>query len=148
MDVPSHGDHRTLKYLLDTLFSTLQLKSWSIYENNLRTTVCNLRFSESAEDRGTNKTAAKNISYKKKSQAQIKRDRRRSELFHRPKTRSQTNEDNSTLEIENERLPDISTDSLSYTTLVHEVELPTNLNPEDSPFHVSPQQIRETNHCT
>lgn len=85
--------YRTLKQLVDTLFGTLELKSWSIYENSSGT-ICNIRFCDSKQGRESNQETDDNklventnvISFKKKSHAQIRRDKKQMSNFIRPQT--------------------------------------------------------------
>ena len=134
--------HKTLKHLMDTLFATMDLKSWTIYENS-NGTVCNLRFCETSPERDTNgQNSGNTVSFKRKSQGQIKRDQQRLQNFRRPTTRSQINVDNSNQDIENERQGETVMNSLGSPVPSLEVELPSALNPDASPFRVSGESPR------
>ena len=132
-------NHRTLKHLMDTLFGTLELKTWTIYENS-SATVCTLRFCTTGQGGDTNglETPSK-IAYKKKSHAQMKRDQQRARNFKRPNTRSQTNMNINNDETEIARNGE---SIFSNTPPSIEVERLSPLNPEASPFHLSGESPR------
>ena len=80
--------NKTLKMLLDNLFDTLGLKSWTLHENNSGTTVT-LRFPAARESTDSD-ISPSTTTYKRKSRYQTNRDRTRLESFNvRCKTRSQ-----------------------------------------------------------
>ena len=128
--------HRILKNILDTLIATLELKSWNIYESN-NGAVCTLRFRDNSGDCDNTNNEPRIASYKKKSQAQIARDKRRMKEFNRPFTRSQTNTPNANDNIEIMRHCDeslISEPELSPATVISEdLPTPSPLRPVASP---------------
>ena len=79
--------YKTLKQLMDTLFDTMDLTSYTIHEGKLGTT-CTLRFRENGGDTKVD-TQTKSGTFKKKNLSQIKRDKERLERYNRPQTRSQ-----------------------------------------------------------
>ena len=114
---------------MDTLFETLNLKSWSIYENSSGTVV-NLRFCDNLDRDNTGRETAQPIEFTKKSQAQMKRDKQRMDNFIRPRTRSQLKSS----DIENVRCND--SDKLLSDTVLSVDSVHSRLNPDASPFHV------------
>ena len=134
--------HHTLKKLVDTLFGTLDLKSWTIFENSSGTTTCTLRFCDNKQTSDTNALETANpISYKRKSQGQIKRDRQRMDTFKKPNTRSQFKNADTHSEIENVRQSDRRAESLSDTAL-QSPEMVSHLNPDASPFQFTSDSQR------
>ena len=101
----------TLKQLLDSLFGKLDLKSWTVHENDSGT-VCTLRFGDTG---GTNSGDTHTTTFKRKSPYQLNRDRQRKEHHMRvkPKTRSETHAEHS----ESARCGDNDSMSLSNTSL-------------------------------
>ena len=83
-------EHKLLKQMMDTLFGTLELNTWSIYQNKFGHTVCSLRFKDNDMRDCVNMQNVP-ISFKRKSASQQLRDKRRMEQFtsRRPHTRSQ-----------------------------------------------------------
>ena len=80
-----------LKYMLDTLFEKMDLKTWTIFEDKSGATSVRLRFQNSG-DGVSNNSVERVTSFKRKSPAQLDRDRRRAE-HHRVTTRSQATRD-------------------------------------------------------
>ena len=82
--------YQTVKLLLDALFGTKDLTSWTLHENG-RGSICTLRFGDTIScDSDTPMTAN---TFKRKSKSQIDRDRKRMNNFNhnlRPNTRSAT----------------------------------------------------------
>ena len=99
--------HNTLKLLLDTLFSNLDLKSYTIHDNSAMT-VCTLRFGNDITN--SNSPTVRNT-YKKKSEYHIKRDKARHDRHIKPVTRSQASL-TSEGPCENRRVDDISAHSV------------------------------------
>ena len=128
--------HVSLKYLLDTLFAKMDLYTWTIYEEKSGATSVRLRFVNSGtvvRNNGLSTVAA----YKKKSPAQMARDRRRAEEHHsRVTTRNQARlQQHSVGDVENFRHGD--NDTLSVTTPSYSPEIPvpnSDLDPLASPF--------------
>ena len=87
--------HTVLQQVLDALFESKELNSWSISNNNNHGCVCTLRFKDSNKDSNTKQTPMANarISYRKKSLSQQERDRARIQKYTRPNTRSQVKRD-------------------------------------------------------
>lgn len=115
-------DNHILKALLETLFSSKELKSWTCHDNQNGSTVT-LRFVDlSAATRGS-QSEPKTTTYRQKSRKQIARDKERLENFNtRVKTRSQT-------EIEVRRQGDESAEQLEES----------NLSPASSVFSIPSQ---------
>ena len=76
--------YHTLQNILESLFALKDLKSWTIHENSSGST-CTLRFSNPNSGSEEN---AKTTTFKKKSNYQVNRDRRRMEHYN---TRSRAN---------------------------------------------------------
>ena len=76
--------------MMDTLFGTLNVNSWSIYKNKSGTTICTIRFKDTEDCDTIQNYVTTPISYKRKSVSQQLRDRSRMERFIRPYTRSQS----------------------------------------------------------
>ena len=101
--------HGSLRMLLDTLLEKETLNSWNIYEEKSGAVVVRVRFSprHSASDVGsTDANNGINIGYKRKSPAQLARDRERARTFNeRRMTRSQArgNDDAGVPDVEKER---------------------------------------------
>ena len=75
--------HKLLKDLLETLFDSLDMSSWNIYETKTNTTVCSIRFIAKAEGGDTSdKIKNSQIAFKRKSPSQLQRDRRRVERYN------------------------------------------------------------------
>ena len=72
------NDHPTLKMLLSSIFSTNSLSNWSIFEDKNGQVNVRLRFSKHEESSEVEHT----VSYRRKSDAQVKRDRDRA-IHHR-----------------------------------------------------------------
>ena len=78
---------KVLKDMMDTLFSQMDLYSWSIHKNKSGITVCSLRFKD-IQDSGDMQNS-NSVAFKRKSKSQQLRDKQRLENFNRPYTRSQ-----------------------------------------------------------
>ena len=68
--------HKSLNLLMDTLFANNSLTNWSIYEEKSGNIVVRLRFTK-IEDGGNDTNVIRSQSFRKKSEAQAKRDRER-----------------------------------------------------------------------
>ena len=84
-----------LNELMESLFSTLSVTSWSIYERN-SLIFCNIRFCKAGN---TNGYVPRKLAYRKKNDAQVLRDRQRAENFRRPNARLQNIDDMNEIEI-------------------------------------------------
>ena len=80
--------HKMLSQMMDILFGSMDLMSWSISEQKSGITVCSLRFQDTGAH-PTQKQILSPISFKRKSESQRQRDKKRFEKFQRPFTRSQ-----------------------------------------------------------
>ena len=78
MDIPAMDDHRTLKLLMESLFSGNIVKNWSVFaDNKYGSTVLKIRFTK--PEQGLSGEACANqdvipVAYKKKSDKQSRRD--------------------------------------------------------------------------
>ena len=101
--------HGSLRMLLDTLLEKETLNSWNIYEEKSGAVVVRVRFSPRHSVSNVSSTDANNglnIGYKRKSPAQLARDRERARTFNeRRMTRSQArgNDDAGVPDVEKER---------------------------------------------
>ena len=95
--------HNTLNMLMNSLFANNNLRNWSIFEEKNGAIVVRLRF-DSSDTNSENDTAGKShVSYKKKSESQLRRDRNRAarhnNAFVRDETRSESVQDSTSPEL-------------------------------------------------
>ena len=79
-------EHKVLKGMMDLLFGSMNLNSWTISENKSGYTVCVLRFKDCDNK---SEIASTPVHYKRKSTSQQQRDKCRIQNFNRIRTRSQ-----------------------------------------------------------
>ena len=92
-------EYKVLKQMLDTLFGSLDLNSWSIFENKNGITTCTLRFKTTKDSDTKPKCESSPVRFKRKSASQQQRDRKRMDTFIRPFTRSQVKPADENVEI-------------------------------------------------
>ena len=91
-----------LQHMVDTLFKSMELNSWTIHDPQFGITTCTLRFKKGgdhATGQDTNQTSgATSVHFKRKSASRLQRDRNRIQNFSRPFTRSPTSMDTENIE--------------------------------------------------
>ena len=85
--------HMILQQMMDTLFRSMDLNSWTIHENKSGIVVCSLRFKKACDHVTKQKEVRTPVHFKRKSTSQLQRDRNRMQNFSRPLTRSQVGQE-------------------------------------------------------
>jgi len=121
-------DYKVLKQLLESMFEQNDLKSWTTHGFRDKC-LLTLRFSAKVNNGSTNPTTRETVTFRKKSQYQISRDRQRLENFSNTrKTRSQTTAETEHVELKRGETLENNCENSSYTPGM------SRLDPMSEPF--------------
>ena len=117
--------HKTLKMLMDSLFTNNDVKNWTIFEEKSGNVIMKIRFTNRTEHEQASDNIAHRpipVSYKKKSEKQMSRDRDRMAQHQRPEpvmTRSRASDSMETVELpRNEENYRSDTGSLEFSPVL------------------------------
>ena len=117
--------HKTLRMLLDSLFTNNDVKNWTIFEEKSGNVIMKIRFTNRTEHEQASDNIAHRpipVSYKKKSEKQMSRDRDRMAQHQRPEpvmTRSRASDSMETVELpRNEENYRSDTGSLEFSPVL------------------------------